>query len=762
MAAASGSLMQVSQNLADQIVRLVHSEGYRPAKPRTIVALLERPPEDYREVKRTIKWLVGQGQLVYQSNHLVTSPESAKRESDGVLGTFRRARDGYGFVRPHGTEGDDLMPDDIFVPPGKTYGAFDGDTVKVALRPRSGRSGGRGSEGHVVTIVERARRQFTGTFGTAEGQSVVYLDGVHFDEPISVGDTRGLPLSKDDKVVIELVRFPNDAGVGGEGVIIEVLGSSKNPAVDTLAIMRQYHLPEEFPEHVLDNARRIADEFDPDTLPPDRRDLTGLFTITIDPRDARDFDDAISLERIERGHWRLWVHIADVAHFVPEGSDLDLEARARATSVYLPDRVVPMLPEVISNHLASLQPERVRFTKTAEIEYSADGILIGAEVYNSAIRSDVRLNYEQVDRFLADRIWGEEQLGPDVCTLLDQMHTLAMMLRQRRTDRGALNMDLPEVKLELDKAGKIKGAQQVEHTESHQIIEEYMLAANQAVATWLDDLELPFLHRVHPPPDRRKLRQLTRFVRDIGVHCEEMEDRHEIQRVLDLVSKKPIRDAVNYAVLKAMSKAVYSPEVEGHYALDMQHYCHFTSPIRRYPDLTVHRLVQRLNEGQKTPSDPLPMLVRLGHHCSDQERNAESAERELIRLKLLHHLNKHIGSEMDAVIVNVKEEGFVARGIDLPADGFVPLSALPADQYRFERRGRILSGHKPNNQFRLGDRVTVRIDQVDLRNRDLYFKLVQNHSSRKRASAETARDESQRSDRPRKQKDGKKKKQRRR
>jgi ribonuclease R len=289
-------------------------------------------------------------------------------------------------------------------------------------------------------------------------------------------------------------------------------------------------------------------------------------------------------------------------------------------------------------------------------------------------------------------------------------------------------MDLPEVKLELDRAGKVKGAYRTVNTESHQIIEEFMLAANQAVATWLDDLGFNFLHRIHPPPERRKLRQLSHFVRDLRIGIDSVESRYEIQAVLDRVAGTPLEDAVNYAVLKSMNKAVYGPQQDGHYALDMEHYCHFTSPIRRYPDLTVHRLIDRLRADEAHPDDAFGTVLKLGHHCSDMERNAAQAERELIQLKLLHFLKKNIGETMPAVISRVFTDGFLARCSKLPVDGYVGVEQLPHDQYRFERRDQMLVGFKAHHRWRLGDQLTVKIKRVDLIQRELFLEPLKNHS----------------------------------
>ncbi|MFO1065460.1 MAG: ribonuclease R [Pirellulales bacterium] len=713
-----------SSALQQKILDFVYHPQYRPIKPKEIHRALELDDEAYAQVRKLIKRMVLRGELSYGSNHLVTTPQEATGSDKLTRGKFRQAAAGFGFVRPVPT-GKLGAVEDIFIPSDSTGTAMDGDMVAVQLRASRR---GSGQEGVVVEVIERARRQFSGSYDLRDGKSIVYLDGVTVGSPVEVGDVRGLPVEKGDKVIVELVRFPDGVHVG-EGVILEVLGSSKNPAVDTLAVMVQYGLIDKFPDEVIEQAREQADAFREEEIPSDRRDLTQVPTLTIDPFDARDFDDAISLSRNDRGHWELMVHIADVSHFVPIGSALDTEAKRRATSVYLPDRVIPMLPELISNHLASLQPDRIRMTKTVLMEMTDSGTLVHWEVFNSAILNQQRLNYEQVDQYLADPAPWRARLAPAIWQLLADMHELAMVLRKNRMSGGAIELFLPEIKLELDRNGKVKGARVVEYTESHQIIEEFMLAANQAVATWLDDLDIPFLRRAHAAPEPRKLKKLTEFVRDLGIKVDSLESRFEIQKVVREVRGKTTETAVNYAILKSMSKAVYQPDMEQHYALHFEHYCHFTSPIRRYPDLQVHRTVERLLQKQKPYGDPIPVLIGLGHHCSDQEQNAESAEREVIKIKLLHFLGKQLGQNMDGVISGVVPEGFYVRGSKIPAEGFVPITALPEDRYRFEKKGHVIEGFRSGNRFRLGDVVTVRIDNIDLARRALTFGFIANHTA---------------------------------
>jgi len=739
-----------SEPLVEQVLKLVYAADYKPCKPRVIHKTLKLPDEEYRPLRRAIKQLIRNEQLSFGPNHLVfrtnaaneipppkkasrVKPELApeddqvddpsipksekpKRIRGEVTGIFRTApsRD-FGFVRLSPVVGE-ARSDDVFIPPPATRGAMDGDTVRIRI-VRSGKDGK--IEGAVEEIVVRARREFSGTYQLEDGKSLVWLDGANLEHPIEVGDIRGLPLNNQDKVIVELVRFPDSFHVG-EGVILKVLGSSKNPAVDTMAVMHQFGLPESYPDAALEVARHQADLFNEDIVPDGRTDLRTMPTLTIDPVDARDFDDAISLCKNEKGNWELQVHIADVSHFVPIGSALDEEAKKRGTSVYLPDRVIPMIPETISNHLASLQPDRNRLAKTVFIEYSPDGTLLFTRTFNSVIRNQHRFNYEQIDDYLKDREAWRTKLKPEIFQVVADMYELAMLLRKIRNKKGALELTLPEVKIDLDKTGKVRGAHLVLHTESHQMIEEFMLAANQAVATWLDSLELPFLRRAHAPPNRMKMRRLNEFVRALAIQAENMEDRFEIQRVVNAVRGKPTEYAVNYAILKSMSKAVYQAEFERHYALDMTHYCHFTSPIRRYPDLVVHRIVQKLVEG-KPARENEQVLEHLGQQCSDAEQNAEQAERELIRVKLLHFMAKKQGELLTGVVSAVRPTGVTVRAIEIPVDGLIPVQSLPNDRYRFCRDTHTLEGHKEGNRFRLGDELIVRVGQTDMAKRQLIF-----------------------------------------
>ena len=715
------------------LLELLGQAGYRPVKPRKIAKQLHIGEEQLKQLKRIIKRLVREGKLAYGDKHAVGLSGAGGAQSNRLTGIFRRMADGYGFVRPDGPATSRDRADDIYISANRAGDAASGDVVLVRLMTRSGGrdgGGGRGDragaarrnrEGEIVEILKRETHQFVGTYFESGGAGYVQVDGTVFKGPIFVGDAGAKSARADDKVVLEMVRFPSHAH-DGEGVILEVLGARGAPGVDTLSIIREFGLPGEFAEDALEDARAEAERFD-ESIGPDRRDLTADTIITIDPVDARDFDDAISLTQLDNGHWLLGVHIADVSHFVREKTALDREAHDRATSIYLPDRVIPMLPEIISNNLASLQPNRVRYTKTAFIEFTADGARVAVDACSAAIRSVRRFTYEEVDEYLADPPAWKKKLTPEVHALLGRMHTLAMILRARRFARGALELSLPEVKIDLDTDGRVSGAHLVENTESHQIIEEFMLSANEAVADLFKEKEILFLRRIHSPPDPRKLKQLTDFVRELGHATGSLESRFEIQGLLNRVKGEPEEHAINYAALRSMQKAVYAPDDEGHFALASPCYCHFTSPIRRYPDLTVHRLLDVIFR-QKRPRGNFDELSLMGDHCSQREQRAEQAERELTKVKLLHHMSTRIGEELDAVITGVQDFGLFAQGISLPAEGLIHVSSLQEDYYRYDKATHSLSGYRSGNMYRLGDLIRIAVVRVDIERRELDFRLV--------------------------------------
>lgn len=703
--------------LAQQLIEYISRPGYNAQRIKTLAKNLGVTKKRSADFQAAIDSLVQAGRIRISAGGRVQLAVS----SGSVIGILRKIASGAAFLIPHeprpaGVEGD------VFIEAEDLRDAQNGDEVVVRLTNRRRNDGGRC--GKVVDVLERATNVFVGTYFEEDDAGWVEIDGTDFAAPVSVGDPGAKGAQPGDKVVVEMLRFPAHR-LAGEGVLTQVLGPRGDPGVDTLTVIHEFGLPHEYPEEALAEARVEAENFDETDL-TGREDLTGETIVTIDPVDARDFDDAISLTRDEHGHWLLGVHIADVAAFVKPGTPLDNEARLRGTSVYLPTQVIPMLPEVISNGLASLQEKRVRLTKSVFIEYTPDGIPVHTRFANSAIKVAKRFAYEEVLPIIQA---GEQHRGKvpaRIRKLLAEMHELAMLLRKRRIKNGYLELDMPEVKLEFDAEHRVTGAHETAHDESHQLIEEFMLAANIAVAREFADRGVNFMRRTHGEPSPVKLKQLKELVTSLGFELRNAESRNELQRLLRDALETPAERAIHYAVLRSMKRAEYSALEGGHYALAESNYCHFTSPIRRYPDLTIHRLFDVLlldNPTSKSPSGD--ELFQLARHCSNTERRAADAERELTQLKLLGYLDSRIGLELEGTVTGVDRQGLFVRGAQLPAEGFVHLSTLPErDYYDYDRGSMTLTGRRSGAVYRLGDRVQVAVAAVDLDRRQLELRFV--------------------------------------
>lgn len=716
-------------DFSEAILALLNRKNYQPLKAKPLARKLGVSSDKYPDFRRSLRELLRDGRIEVGKNHTIRLPPP----HGTVTGVFRRTSTGVGYVRPTPGEGQPLT--EVRIRADDALDAATGDTVLVRIKRKP--SQGDNPTGVIVRILERANRHFVGTYFEREGQGYVRVDGTVFSHSVEVGDAGAKGARADDKVVIEMIRFPT-AEERGEGVITERLGPRGQPGVDTLSVIRAFHLPDVFPPEALQEAREASQTFREDDL-DGRKDFTGDLVITIDPADARDFDDAVCVVLdAKSGHWRLDVHVADVGHFAPAGGPLDREARNRGTSVYLPQRVIPMFPELISNFLASLQQGRLRYVKSARIDMTPEGHKTNVDFFNGAIRVRRRFNYDEVqtilDAYPVDQPVEEADLSkapeipsgpvdPEVIAMLLRMRQLALILRQRRLRRGALELNLPEVELEYDEQGRVSGGHFRKHSLSHQIIEEFMLAANEGVAEHLNSLNVAFLRRVHPEPNETKLESFGYFARSLGYKVSEYVDRYSLQKILELSANRPDVHAVNYALLRSLKQAIYSPYPEGHYALASNHYCHFTSPIRRYPDLTIHRMLgQWLRTGRVGSSET--ELLALGEHCSKMERRAEMAERDLVRLKLLTYLSERQGLEMDAIITGVADYGFFAQAEPLPVEGLVHVSTLTEDYYYYEEMTHSLTGRRSNRRYRLGDRVRVTVVRVDLFRRQLDFRVV--------------------------------------
>jgi len=659
----------------DRILRFLQREEYQPLKVAQLARALGVDDDAYTEFKMAFDELRRAGHIVIGAGNLVALPAMAAQ----VVGVFRANPKGFGFVCP-------LEPNahgDLFIPPDATADAMNGDTVLAKVN----RKGKRGLEtrytGEVLEILERANNRFVGTLMRHPEAWIVQPDGSRFIEPIVVEDVTAKNAREKDKVVVEILSYPSEKYLA-RGVIVEVLGRAGQYEAEIESVMHQFHLPREFEEECLEQARTAALSFDPQRV-DDREDITDKVIITIDPPDAKDFDDAISLETDADGHWVLGVHIADVSHFIAKGSPLDEEAKDRGNSIYLPGRTIPMLPEVLSNGICSLQPEQSRFTKSVYITYDEKGNILSRRFANSVIRSAARLTYLEADGILKGHTKGVKR---EVIDLLRNMDALSRRIEARRVEHGMIHLDLPEPHLILDEAGRVVDAEPEENSYPHTIIEMFMVEANDAVASLLDRQGMPFMRRIHPEPDMLSLKNMARLLRVMGIPIAKNPDRTAIQAVLNYVKDSERALAVNLIVLRSLERAVYAPTNIGHYALASTHYCHFTSPIRRYADLLVHRVLQAYLEGRIEAAKQEAAgedLTSLGQHITFTEERADNAERELTSVLILQMLSKRIGDEMDCVVTGLTNFGVFVQCRKFGIEGLIKLEDLGPDEWRLTK-----------------------------------------------------------------------------
>src|SRR4051812_14929898 len=583
-----------ADQLQSKILSHLKSDRYRPQRPRGLARELEVAGEDeYHSFRDALKELMHQGRVVLGAGGNVVLPNQDRRR-DEFVGTYRGNKRGFGFVVPS----DPQAHEDLYIPQGDNGGAITGDVVRATITSTGQKDGKTIYSGRVTEIIERTQKRFVGTLSKSGSEWSVLPDGNTLTEPILAPDAASRHIKPGTKVVIELTSYP-DRHARAAGVITEVLGKAGEKDVDLKSVIVQHNLPGPFGQDVQQQARQSLDNFDPETERNRRVDLTNEIICTIDPDDAKDYDDAISLRQLDSGYWELGVHIADVSFFVPSESPLDVEAQARGNSCYFPGYVIPMLPEILSNGVCSLQEAVPRLCKSAFITYDDDARPASARFENTIIQSSKRLRYRGAQAILdraqqiphPDGPKTLDQYPPKVVELLDQMNTLAKRLQKRRLQEGQIVLDLPEVDLVLDEEGKVIDAVPEDQSFTHTLIEMFMVEANEAVARLLDSMDVPFLRRVHPEPEADSSDRLRQFLQVAGLRLPKNMDRKALQGLLAQVKGRPEAFAINLAVLKSLTRAEYSPEKVGHYALASENYFQFTSPIQRYPDLTIHPLL---------------------------------------------------------------------------------------------------------------------------------------------------------------------------
>ncbi len=701
----------------------IGQKDYKPVKLTALakeIGITENEWEDFRQAFDELK---KQGKVAKGPKNLIAPPDMAGK----VIGKFQANKRGFGFVIP-------LEPNshgDLFIAHGAASGAMTGDIVAAKPMKKGYRNGQVRYHGIITEIIDRGYKNIVGQLKNYDGEWYVEPDGSEFVEPIEVEDISASGAKQDDKVQVEIISYPAEH-LPAQGVITKILGKAGMYDAEIESIMIMYELPHEFEQPCIDQARQAAKDFDPQSAPR-RDDITDEMIITIDPPDAKDFDDAISIKRNSDGNWVLGIHIADVSEFVGLDSPLDKQARERGNSVYLPGKVVPMLPEILSNGICSLQPDQQRFAKTAYITYDNGGEVLGTEFANSIIKSKARLTYEQADRILKGDAQGVP--GP-VVALLKDMETLAGLIEKRRRRKGMIHLDLPEIELVMDDQGKVVDAHPADDSYPHTIIEMFMVEANEAVARTLDRFGVPFIRRIHPDPDTADLSKVTKFVKICGIKIPKVLDRAAIQDLLKKVKGKPYEYAVNIYILRSFQRAEYSPSHVGHFALASTHYCHFTSPIRRYADLTIHRLINCYIEGTLNKiglEEVLPemQLREIGKHISFTEQQATQAERELKMVLILQMLEQHVGQELNCVITGLTGFGIFAQCKKFGIEGLIEFGDLGMDEWKYDDAKQAVVGRHSGKSVYMGMEMKVRIASVNVAGRHLYLAPAEKLVTRK-------------------------------
>ena len=689
----------------ERILAYMESEGYVPIKRRDMRAMLSVPQEDREKFESLINELIAEGRVFETKKGKLASPKDLQMATGTFIGHAR----GFGFVTP------DAGGEDIFIPASETMGAMQKDRVLYKMLHKAEK--GKKADGVIVRILERGQQRIVGTFEAgSKGYGFVVADDKKIAKDIFISRENTKGAVTGHKVVVEITDYGEDRR-NPEGKVIEILGHINDPGVDILSVIRRYELAVEFPEEVYAEIEHLGTEV-AEADKKGREDLRDLLTITIDGADAKDLDDAVSLKRLGNGNFELGVHIADVSHYVRENTALDKEAYARGTSVYLVDRVIPMLPHKLSNGICSLNPHVDRLALSCLMEVNGRGEVVSHRILESVINSDYRMTYTAVREILEDGTPALLEQYAEILPMLEDMEELRQILGEKRRKRGSVNFDLPESKIILDENGKPIDIKPYEKSIATNMIEEFMLVCNETIAENSFWQEMPFMYRSHQEPDEDKLEKMEQFLRGFGYYLRKKDGEihpRELQKVLQKAEETDEERIITRMVLRSMMQARYTAENGGHFGLAAKYYCHFTSPIRRYPDLEIHRMIKKMLHGELDEKASVYYRRKMpdwAKYCSKQERVAEDAERDTDALKKVEFMEDKVGQIYEGIISGVTNWGIY---VELPntIEGMVALSQMDDDYYEFDEKKMLVFGKRTKKSYRLGDKVVVSVAKVD-------------------------------------------------
>ena len=704
----------------EQLLALIRDTIDHPSTPREMLQRLKIPRDQRATFKRLLTDLVGTGDLIETRGNRFGLPDRMNL----VVGRITTHPRGFGFVVPDRPL--DEVEGDLYIAGSNLNQAMHGDRVVARIE----RITSKGAEGRILRILERGASTIVGRYDVdPSGFGFVVPFDRRMIMDVQIPNGEALDAKPSDMVVVEITRWPTPTR-GPLGRVREVLGDIDEPGVDNEIIIRKYGIPDEHSEDAVNEAKRLGAEVKDRDI-RGRTDFRAQLTVTIDGEHARDFDDAITIDRLPGGNLRLGVHIADVAHYVPEGGALDVEAYERGTSVYFPERAVHMFPAELATGLCSLNPNVDRLVQSCVMEIDKRGTVVSYEMHDGVIHSDARMTYTDVSAILTDK-------APEVIAryawlvpLFESMRELFEILHKRRLRRGSIDFDLKEPEIVLDDEGLVEEITAAERNIAHRIIEEFMLVANETVAQHLDDAKMPTLYRVHEEPDPVKVAQFEEFISTLGYGLsrsgEEVTPR-DFQKLVERMRGTPEEKPIAFLMLRTMQKARYDASNLGHFGLAASSYTHFTSPIRRYPDLIVHRTLRELRHGQVTEdrraelTDDLPEIAR---HTSERERRADDAERELVQWKKVRFMADKVGDEFDGYITGVSAFGLYIELVEHFVEGMVHVSTMADDYYRFVDKAHVLKGENTGKIYRLGDRVSVQVVKVDMERRQIDLGLTE-------------------------------------